>query len=277
MELNDRRYYVYIHRQLRDHRVFYVGKGTGDRLFRKTAKTQEWKDIAENIGYYAVVYKDNLTENEAFDLEAELLKNPPKDWILVNKIYESQCDKSLEDVDKYFYYDETSPSSIRWKVWNKQTNHCRRDAGDIAGFINNNRWKVCINGRELMVHRVVCKLFGIESKGKVINHIDCNPLNNKMENLEVVTRKQNSRRKSNNKGIMLNSLNTSGVNGVRETQYGEEPDQLCAHASWYDPSLSKTVNKTFSYKKYGKEEAWSLAIEYRKNIIKELWKDTENE
>lgn len=277
----DRRYYVYLHRQLNDHTVFYVGKGTGDRCKHKSKRGKEWEEIALEMDFYWEIYKDNLTEEEAFILETELISNPDPKWRLVN----TQTNGLAHDIPNfsdYLYYDETSPSCLRWKVWNRQFNpKSRRDPGDIAGYVNKgssnslDRWKVCISGTEYMAHRIVMVLFGYDPGRLVVNHIYCNPLNNKISNLELATNTQNSRRKKNNKGLGLLPHNTSGVNGVRETITNSGKDTY-AHAFWLNPTDNKTKNKFFSYSKYGKEEAWRLAIEYRENIIKELWKEEYN-
>lgn len=255
----DRRYYVYLHRQLNDHTVFYIGKGTGGRCKNSNGRSKDWKEIALEMDFYWEIYKDNLTE-EAFLLETELIDNPNHKWRLVNTQTSGLANK-VPNFSDCLYYDETSPSCLRWKVWNKQFNpKSRRNPGDIAGYINKqsnsslDRWKVCISGVECMVHRIIMVLFGYDANRLVVNHIDCNPLNNKISNLELATNTQNSRRKKNNKGLGLLPHNTSGVNGVRETT--PKGQSTYAHAFWHNPITKKTQNKMFSYEKYGKEEAW---------------------
>jgi hypothetical protein len=81
------RHYVYWLRDPRDHAVFYVGKGHGDRMFQhakcleagakpgdETEKEQRLREIAE-AGYeveYAII-RHNMNEDEALLLEAALI------------------------------------------------------------------------------------------------------------------------------------------------------------------------------------------------------------
>ena len=69
-----KKYYVYTHSDISG-KVFYVGKGTGDRAWRNN-RTKEWKDkinLLSNEYYVEIVY-DELTEEEALDAEALLIE-----------------------------------------------------------------------------------------------------------------------------------------------------------------------------------------------------------
>jgi hypothetical protein len=49
--------------------------------------------------------------------------------------------------------------------------------------------------KQLFVHRLVYEAFvGLIPEGLTIDHIDCNPRNNTVENLQVLTREENSRK-----------------------------------------------------------------------------------
>jgi hypothetical protein len=67
-------YYVYLHRRLDDNSVFYVGKGKKRRAWVKKSRNKHWKHIVEKHGYSVEIYKGNLTESEAFQLEEEQIK-----------------------------------------------------------------------------------------------------------------------------------------------------------------------------------------------------------
>ena len=67
-------YYVYVHAG-RDDRVFYVGKGTGDRAWSRV-RHDVWKRYVDKYlgGEYSVhILRDNLTEEEALTVESDLL------------------------------------------------------------------------------------------------------------------------------------------------------------------------------------------------------------
>lgn len=68
-------YYIYIYYRLDTNEPFYVGKGKGDRwkdLYRKYNK--HFTNIINKEKILAVIEKDNLTEEEAFYWEEEVIK-----------------------------------------------------------------------------------------------------------------------------------------------------------------------------------------------------------
>lgn len=105
---------------------------------------------------------------------------------------------------EYFYYDETSPSCLRWKVKRKGV---EKDsvAGGCAG---RDYYSVSIKNRKHSIHRIIWELFNGELPNElVIDHIDQNKKNNKIANLRSATRQGNG----------VNSklrLNKSGFRGV---------------------------------------------------------------
>lgn len=66
-------YYVYEHRQKDTGRAFYVGKGCGNRAFRRYGHNPHWERIVEKHGYYAVLIFEGLTSNDACDLEIMMI------------------------------------------------------------------------------------------------------------------------------------------------------------------------------------------------------------
>lgn len=78
---------VYIHKSL-DGIPFYVGCGDKDRPYNIYRRSKKWKEYA-NKGYTVEIFKDNISETDAFLLEYELIKKYGKlndnTGILVNK------------------------------------------------------------------------------------------------------------------------------------------------------------------------------------------------
>ena len=70
--MND--YYVYIYWRLDTNEPFYVGKGCKNRWkdFRKRGK--HFNNIIKKFPFAVVIEKDNLTENEAFYWEEEIIR-----------------------------------------------------------------------------------------------------------------------------------------------------------------------------------------------------------
>ena len=263
LSADDKRFYVYLHRDINGV-VFYVGKGTGDRKDSKSGRTKPWHKVAVN-GYTVEVYQGSLTDEDATTLEDSLIATPKEGWCLVNKQQsETKLDYSKHDWNDIFIYDETSPSCLRWKHGNGQTNHSRRNVGDVAGYINKNknysRYKVCYKNSEYMIHRIVYQMFngGITSD-KVVNHIDTNSLNNKLENLELVTTAENNRKTHRDVLGELCSTNTSGIANVRKTY--QDNGGWSAQVFYKDVN-GKTKGKKFYFSTYGEDRAIILATEY---------------
>jgi len=90
-----------------------------------------------------------------------------------------------------FTYAETTESGeIFWKA--NRTSNAR--AGDRAGYLGGDKyWRVKVNGVKYKLHRVIYTMIkGPIAEGKVINHLDENKSNNKIENLEAVTPADNN-------------------------------------------------------------------------------------
>lgn len=111
------------------------------------------------------------------------------------------------------YYDETSPTFLRWNIetYFKGSTTVKIQKGSIAGTIRGAKgvphvkWK----GKLYKCHRVVWVVNGNELlDDHVIDHIDGNVLNNKIDNLRQVDQLINS------KNCKLSKNNTSGINGV---------------------------------------------------------------
>ena len=69
----DNSYYVYIHRRLSDNNVFYVGKGKSNRGWANAGRNIYWKRVVEKHGCYVEVVFENLTNQEAYELEKDVI------------------------------------------------------------------------------------------------------------------------------------------------------------------------------------------------------------
>ena len=64
-------YYVYAHITKDTKEMFYIGKGKDHRAFSKSSRNKLWKNIANKHEYIVEFIKENLSEQEALDLEIE--------------------------------------------------------------------------------------------------------------------------------------------------------------------------------------------------------------
>lgn len=180
--------------------------------------------------------------------------------------------KIPEDFLIFVYYDETSPSGLRWKVdryTGKTYNVKVASCGDVAGSLQKSGYYlVPINNRNFRAHRLIYKIHNPEfDEALDIDHFDRNPSNNKVENLRAVSHKLNGRN--------LNKArnNKSGVTGVRfEVKLG------CF--SYYTAELKvrgrKKLSKSFSISKYGEQEAFRLACTEREGYVLAVGGFTDN-
>lgn len=70
---NSNRFYVYLHLKPNGE-IFYVGKGTKKRAWSQYLRNRHWQCIVNRHGFIVKIHTDNLTENQAFDLEKQLIK-----------------------------------------------------------------------------------------------------------------------------------------------------------------------------------------------------------
>ena len=71
-----RGYYVYLHKGRTTGVVFYVGKGSGQRAWESIGRNELWKGRVATLdnGWEVEIFKNDLSEIEAFVLEAELVE-----------------------------------------------------------------------------------------------------------------------------------------------------------------------------------------------------------
>ena len=168
----------------------------------------------------------------------------------------------------YFYYDETSPSFLRWKVsrFTGANYHIERVAkGDCAGSLSkrDGYWRAWLDGKSYLAHRIIMSISNGSSE-LVCDHIDGNRANNSLANLRYVTQLENAR------NVGMHVCNTSGVNGVgigitHSGKYQNWTATVC-----FEGSKTGRLNKAFSINKFGERQAFEMACAWRKAMIEEL-------
>lgn len=176
-------------------------------------------------------------------------------------------DMSHLDWHEWFYYDESSPTYLRWKIDKFDTRGQRTayaQAGNVAGKKNGERSTVLLDGIRYKTQRIIWELFfGSITDDLIVDHEDGNPLNNRLDNLRLIPQPINTR------NAKKRTDNQSGVTGVSYSSNGRGTWYWCAR--WQENLKYKI--KRFNVKDFGYDKAFHLACEYRKNMIKELNKN----
>lgn len=180
-------------------------------------------------------------------------------------------DYSIIEWDNIFYYDETSPSCLRWLIDSGKMRCC-----DVAGskaWSNKEKtkpkcWDIRYNGKLYKAHRIIAMLkFKGLRNDLVINHIDNNPFNNRIDNLEIITQDENMRKCKSHTGRSLQVDNVTGFTGVSVLKRNGVPKYYTASHRCFPEG--NQVNYNFSIVKYGNDLALALAKTCREYLIEE--------
>lgn len=248
--------FVYVHRRKDNNRIFYIGKGNRNRHKCATGRSKNWNLVVAGAGgFIPEIILDFLTEDQSCNFESELIEFY-KDDIVNVQTKSTWKDYSEIEWSNYFKYDENSQSKL-----------ANLD-GSSVGWINSNYWNISLNKVSYRIHRIVWLLFNNDlAKDSIVNHIDCNSLNNSISNLEVVTHRQNVLRSKRSKGI-LNSNNTSGHTNIFREKYkrkdGVEVDSICALVFQEEHPTQKLRVRVLDG---DVEDAINIAKEWQQSII----------
>lgn len=163
------------------------------------------------------------------------------------------------EYSELFYYDETSPSCLRWRVdrfsgAKYTTRHIA--AGDVAGTKDDEGyWRVNCEGKLHIVSRVIWQITHGKEPSGIIDHISGDTTDNRITNLRDIPVIHNSH------NMKQDVRNKTGIAGVCVNNDGKVQ-------AYYCNETGKQVKKSFSIRKYGLECAMELAIKFREEGIK---------
>ena len=95
--MEDRSFYVYAHYRLDTMEPFYIGKGKGNRK-DEISRNPMHDNISKKHGHAVVILFDNLTEEESFYYEREVIE-----YLVFNEGYEIHCKNCGEFTGKFSY------------------------------------------------------------------------------------------------------------------------------------------------------------------------------
>lgn len=127
-EINDNRFYVYVHVSKTTDLPFYVGFGQKNRITTKSKRSIEWLDIVKREGYYCGFLKKDMERYEANIFEKICIKTFNKiGFNLVNKINGGTGNskrKPISEEQKIIY------SKISKDYWNSISDIDRKKFGE---------------------------------------------------------------------------------------------------------------------------------------------------
>lgn len=249
--------------------VRYVGSGRNRRYKDYSNRSLEYKDIVDKGGRPLVIV-EGLTKIESIRLENKYLEhfkgNVKEGFNLINKKGARKVFEKLtyQECSEEFTLDENNFPYLRYKnttLSGKYRSVVSTKAGELI-FQKEQRpyASVQLKGRSVLIHRVIWVLFNRADLdyNLVVDHIDSNPCNNSPSNLQAITQQQNIRK--------ANVESSTGFTGVI----------LCERISPRYKAVwtvgNKQYTKSFGIRKYGKEQAFKLACEYRTEMQNKFYK-----
>jgi hypothetical protein len=104
------RFYVYFHINPLSGKVFYIGKGCGNRAYVKKSRNAFWHNTVNKYGIQVVIVSDNLFQDEAILLEKKLISLYGLDNL---------CNMMVDVDGCLFIKDETREKMSKAKIGNK--------------------------------------------------------------------------------------------------------------------------------------------------------------
>lgn len=187
--LDVERFYIYGHFTKDTKELFYIGKGTSNRMTSTSGRSKGWYEVAKQRGVLAKILVRGLTEVDALTEENRLILSNKSNSLLVNKsVNIGKCTITLEELQKLVVISPSSPSGLVWL-----TNRAGLE-GKTAGGLRNKYWVCQINGKTFPTSRLVYLLHNKTIDWNLqVDHIDGDTSNNNPENLRLVSKRVNSK------------------------------------------------------------------------------------
>lgn len=253
------KYCVYCHKV--DGIIRYIGSGTYQRAYDKNSRSSVWSRSIGAVPFEVELLEINLSKWDSIEIEKTLYKKHIS--TVINSRVPAHFRNMSEHQDllrEWLEISADSPSGLIWKKNAQGRGSHQKMRGKVAGTNSNGYWQLYLEGKSFKCHRVIMILLDIDIPyNYVVNHIDSNPLNNSINNLEVVSQRQNilkaRKRKTNIYGV-------KGISAVKQTS-----GNITGYYATYITTGAEKLREYFSAKKYGTlDDALTEAIKWRKEM-----------
>jgi len=169
-----------------------------------------------------------------------------------------------QDWSEYFQLDCNSPSGLS-RIKNYRGKNIEKYDIGYRKFQKNgtpNGWRLCFKQKSYYVHRIIWVLtYGTIDNTMVVDHLDGNPFNNRIENLSLKSQKENTRNKC------QRADNTTGSTGIHLIAL--KNGNFSYVVQWSELNGKRGVKK-FRTSEFGDIAAKQLAISFREQQIRRL-------
>jgi len=239
--------------------IVYIGSGAVERARGKTARSKAHLSVWEELKI-ELLHKE-LSVSEAKEIEQMLINEYWESGKLFNKVKGSNQSKGLylKDIDNIVYYDEASPTFLRWKISHSKGKVVKdKPAGSISKY-----FRLMVNYKPVSISRIV---YAINHRidipdNAVIDHIDGNKSNNRIENLRMCSSSENNRNRK-------HRLSNTGYQCIRirgsifTVNFIQQSKQI-----FVDFSFSRVIRKTTKKHYPTRELAFEAALAYRNSLV----------
>lgn len=240
----------------------YVGSGTLKRPYDKSGRSDEHLKYFNDQNFKVIILVNNLSYKASLELEQNILDEfLRKGHTLLNKNLKINSDlKDYSIVNDFVYYDESSPTKLKWLVDRRcGKGRIRTKSHSVAGSITKSGYpEISINGNKFTIHRIVWYLHNGKIDNEfVIDHIDRNKSNNSISNLRCVPRSINSKNK-------IHRGSNCGYQNISECIRNRDS---CFLVSWQETKVSKKKSFYYGPKSRTRENALSEAVSFRNTLV----------
>lgn len=249
------KFYVYVHKRVDNDEVFYVGKGSGLRYKRSCNRSENWNKIVKEAGGFTcqILFQSD-SECEIFDYEKFLiLKLLSENKKLANR---KVCSDKVKDIDEdlclNFEYDESSPSClVRVFADGKKK--------QIKTMNSKGYYQVIVNKKIYICHRIIWFMFNkCLDKTKIIDHIDSDRSNNKIKNLQEISKSENQEKRT-----KLREDQSWASSGIKNISISSDKSKITVH---YTLNGKFTIKSFVVNSKRNFEEALNQAIQFKESL-----------